>query len=529
LANYDAASDFGGQTLAAGAPSEPDVFLSYAREDEVRARELATALEERRLSVFWDREIPPGQTWHSYIGEALANARCVVVAWSRHSVVSQWVLEEASEGRDRRVLVPVLFEAVPPPFGFRAIQAASLVDWRPGRPSPAFHGLLRAVQRIVGGQAGSEAAVEAVLSAPRQPAPSEPAPKSMPSVRPSTPPPISRERRTEPVRPPNGQINPWSGRWVVAIIVGLFAILWWLNQPEPTPREPLAEAEPSTAAPAPSKPAVKPEARPATPSPPPEVSPEARPATPSLPPKAYETMRDCPECPQMVLVPAGEFTMGSPSDEWGRYDDEGPQRKVAIAEPFWVGRYEVTFVEWDACVAGGGCSSEPIDAGWGRGNRPVINVSWNHAKEYVGWLNQETGKTYRLLSEAEWEYAARGGSTTAYWWGQDVGKGNANCSRCGSEWGNKQTAPVGSFWTNDFGLYDTAGNVWEWVEDCWHDNYDGAPTDGSVWLRGDCHVRVRRGGSWASGPGGVRSANRITGNPASWSGEYGFRVARSPD
>jgi formylglycine-generating enzyme len=133
----------------------PDVFLSYAREDEARARELAMALDQRGFSVFWDREVPPGQTWHSYIGEALANARCVVVAWSRHSIASQWVLEEASEGRDRKVLVPVLLEAVQPPFGFRAIQAANLVDWRPSRPSPTFDGLLRALQRIVGGQTGS--------------------------------------------------------------------------------------------------------------------------------------------------------------------------------------------------------------------------------------------------------------------------------------------------------------------------------------------------------------------------------------
>jgi sulfatase modifying factor 1 len=188
--------------LADDAPSKPDVFLSYAREDEARARELATALGQRGFSVFWDREIPPGQTWHSYIGEALANGRCVVVAWSRYSVASQWVLEEASEGRDRRVLVPVLFEAVQPPFGFRAIQAASLIDWRPGRPSPAFDGLLRAVHRIVGGQAGSGTAPEAEAAPPVQPTPSEPAPKTKATVRPSVPAPASSEFRAERARPP---------------------------------------------------------------------------------------------------------------------------------------------------------------------------------------------------------------------------------------------------------------------------------------------------------------------------------------
>jgi hypothetical protein len=138
-----------------GAPSGPDVFLSYAREDDARARELATALEERGFSVFRDRDIPPGQTWRSYIDEALANARCIVVAWSRHSIISDWVIEEAAEAMRRRIMVPVLFQAVQPPFGFRGIQAASLTNWRAGQPSPAFEELVRAVRRIVAEQSGS--------------------------------------------------------------------------------------------------------------------------------------------------------------------------------------------------------------------------------------------------------------------------------------------------------------------------------------------------------------------------------------
>jgi uncharacterized protein (DUF1499 family) len=200
----------------------PDVFLSYAREDEARALELATALDQRGFSVFWDREVPPGKTWHTHIGQALVNARCVVVAWSRHSIVSDWVIEEANEGKRRKILVPVLFEAVQPPFGFGGIQAASLVDWRPARPSPAFDRLLGAIQRIVGGRAGSGIGAEAERSTPPQPAPSEPEPKIQPSVRPA-PPPASRERGAEPVSPPNAQANRWSGRRMVAMVVGLFA------------------------------------------------------------------------------------------------------------------------------------------------------------------------------------------------------------------------------------------------------------------------------------------------------------------
>jgi formylglycine-generating enzyme required for sulfatase activity len=255
----------------------------------------------------------------------------------------------------------------------------------------------------------------------------------------------------------------------------------------------------------------------------------APPAAPERPSAAstetdepVDEMRDCEECPLMVRIPPGEFTMGSPPDEPGRDDDEGPQRKITIAEAFWVGKYEVTFAEWDACVAAGGCSRKPDDAGWGRDNRPVINVSWNDAQKYVGWLSQETGKRYRLLSEAEWEYVARAGSTTAYWWGDGIGRNNANCDGCGSEWDNTKTAPVGSFKANDFGLYDTVGNVWEWVQDCYHDSYDGAPKDGD-----DCW-RVLRGGSWDDEPIFVRSADRNRYYPLNVGYGGGFRVARMP-
>jgi formylglycine-generating enzyme required for sulfatase activity len=236
-----------------------------------------------------------------------------------------------------------------------------------------------------------------------------------------------------------------------------------------------------------------------------------------------------------ALVPAGEFTMGSPPDEPGRLEVEGPQRTVTIASPFWVGRYEVTFAEWDDCVAAGGCSAKPDDAGWGRGTRPVINVSWNDAKEYVGWLSQKTRKTYRLLSEAEWEYAARAGTTTPFSLpapegSDDIGgKGLANCVGCGgSEW-NIRAVPVGSFKANAFGLYDTAGNVWEWVEDCWHVTYEGAPTDGSAWVNGGCSLRVHRGGSWDVDPRFVRSAFRYWFDPGLRLVSNGFRVARAPD
>jgi tripartite-type tricarboxylate transporter receptor subunit TctC len=156
--------------------------------------------------------------------------------------------------------------------------------------------------------------------------------------------------------------------------------------------------------------------------------------------------------------------MGSPESENGHLDDEGPQHAVTIAKPFAVGKFDVTFAEWDACADAGACS-RVLDGGWGRSDRPVINVSWDDAKLYVAWLSRMTGKPYHLLSEAEWEYAARARATTAYYWGDDVARGRANCHGCGSEWELIQTSPVGSFKPNAFGLYDMAGNVWQWVED----------------------------------------------------------------
>jgi formylglycine-generating enzyme required for sulfatase activity len=231
-------------------------------------------------------------------------------------------------------------------------------------------------------------------------------------------------------------------------------------------------------------------------------------------------------CPMMVVVPAGSFMMGSPKGE-NHDDNEGPQHPVTFAKPFAVGKFEVTFAEWDACADAGVCS-RPSDSLWGRDNRPVINVSWREAQRYVQWLSRMTGRAYRLLSEAEWEYAARAGSTTAYWWGDDIGKNNANCDGCETPWeADAETAPVGSFKPNAFGLHDMHGNVWEWVEDCDHDTYTSAPTDGSAWISEDCKRRILRGGSWYEIPQYLRSANRVGYPPERQSFFYGFRIARA--
>lgn len=251
--------------------------------------------------------------------------------------------------------------------------------------------------------------------------------------------------------------------------------------------------------------------------------------------KPGDSFKECAmDCPEMVVVPAGLFTMGSPPTEKGRDNNEGPQHTVTIANPFAVSKYELTFADWDACLTGGGCNGyRPNDQGWEGGQRPVIVVSWEEAQQYVAWLSLVTGKTYRLLSEAEYEYAMRAGTTTTYPWGDDIelnGHAMANCGGCGSRWDGQKTAPVGSFPANKFGLYDMAGNVWEWIEDCWHDNYDGAPTNGSAWLKdygGDCSRHIVRGGSWFISQAYLRSAYRRWLTSDSRAYFFGFRVART--
>jgi formylglycine-generating enzyme required for sulfatase activity len=235
----------------------------------------------------------------------------------------------------------------------------------------------------------------------------------------------------------------------------------------------------------------------------------------SVTPGSGATFRDCPECPEMIVVPAGEFTMGSSEHHFER-----PPQRVKIQRPFAVGKFEVTFAEWDACVAAGDCNHRPGDEGWGRGRRPVINVSWDDAQEFVAWLSRETGKTYRLLNEAEWEYAARAGTTTRYAFGDAITSKQA-------QFDADRTAEVGSFPANSFGLHDLHGNVWEWCEDNWHSNYLGAPIDGSLWAGGDSTQRVLRGGSWPNPPQSLRSAIRDRDRPVVRDYKIGFRLART--
>ncbi len=238
------------------------------------------------------------------------------------------------------------------------------------------------------------------------------------------------------------------------------------------------------------------------------------------PPEAGQAIKDCANCPDMIVVPGGTFTMGSPARESGRAANEGPQREVAIPM-FAVSKYEVTFAQWDACVAAGGCDSfSPADHGWGRGQRPVIGVSWNDAQKYVEWLNQQAGAPrYRLMTEAEWEYVARAGATTAYATGASLTAQQATFRV-------QQTTEVGAHGENAFHLFDLAGNAGEWVSDCYAADYRGAPVDGAAVDTANCRNRVARGGAYADRAPALRAAARKSVAADSRTAGLGFRVAR---
>jgi formylglycine-generating enzyme required for sulfatase activity len=271
---------------------------------------------------------------------------------------------------------------------------------------------------------------------------------------------------------------------------------------------------------------------------------------------APRTFKDCPECPEMVVIPAGAFTMGSPENEPLRDNDEG-QHKVTFKHPFAIARYPVTWDQWEACVRDGACDGQAVEVALrtdimtgkpiakyvdsGRGNRPMVGAGWYDAQAFAGWLNRKTGKDqYRMVSESEYEYASRAGTTTAYTWGDQPDHNYANFGRLdgklGGEAGGRdvwvdQTSPVGSFPPNAWGVYDMLGDVYEWVEDCYETNVALLPTDGSAEKSGNCAVRVMRGTSFESVPHTLRSANRAGVYPPTLRGRnyLGFRVAKTLD
>ncbi len=390
-----------------------DIFLSYAREDRERVRPLVEALQAAGWSVWWDFRIRAGDTFDDLIERQLAACRCVVVAWSVHSVGKRWVRAEAAEGLERNILVPVLIDRVKIPIAFKLVQAADLVDWQCDTASEPFHRLIDDLSGLLGE------------------------------------PPVQANQTLEPKPQPTRRATTAGRR-------------------KPSSRALQAGAEPSAMV-------------------------------------AIE--------PEMVRIRGGTFLMGSPEPEAGRYDNEG-QHQVEV-EDFTIGKYPVTFDEYDRfCDVTG--RDKPSDEGWGRGRRPAINVSWQDAFDYAEWLSRQTGKRYRLPTEAEWEYAARGDTATAYWWGGTFDPAKAN--------NGSATTPVGQYPENPFGLHDSAGNVWEWTGSLYVKHCGGAEMQ--LAGRDETGLRVVRGGSWGTEPRNLRSASRLRSTPDYRGNNVGFRLAQ---
>ncbi len=498
-----------------------DIFLSYASEDRERIIPIVHALEAKGWSVFWDRKTPVGMTWEDFIEKELRQATCVLAVWSEISTNKRWVRMEARQGQKRGCFVPLRIDPVDPPFGFDDVQSADLTGWSGGNNHHEWLGLIAAVERFSPRKTTAPLPKPATTeTAPPNPAddtanhPQQAQEKQSPvdSNAEIKPTPVAPEQpagteatqsntgsHTESNAEAHSSRLPTKGVMIGAVItfiaISSIAILQQ-NSPDSPSTKPIPVAPPA--------------------------------ATVKSLPKSQKNMTAEFPLPELVSIPAGCFTMGSEKSE---HKAEKPAHKVCL-EPFQLSRHEITFEQY-AAFAKATKRRLPGDIGWGRGDRPVINVNWQDAKAYTQWLSDQLGQTCDLPSEAQWEYAARAGTTTEYALPAPNGsddirdKGLANCGGCGGRWDDKdQTAPVGSFRPNDWGLYDMHGNVTEWVQDQWHDNYQVAPNDGSAWKnQSDSDaLRVLRGGTWLGNPGGSRSAYRVRYDPDGRVSLVGFRV-----
>ncbi|MGO9484055.1 MAG: SUMF1/EgtB/PvdO family nonheme iron enzyme [Rhodomicrobium sp.] len=517
-----------------------DIFVSYKRTDAARVAQIVALLEGEGWSVWWDTRLAGGEHWDAVIERELEAARGVVVVWSPASIdrdKAYWVHLEAHHGRERGILVPVTIEGVMPPFAFKLIQARDLTHWN-GAARQGAESFLADVKKTLDKAPGDSAVT------PQTP-PVQHASPGAPAIA------LAAEEW--------GRLKDTADLTKLRRFVQHFASTYYAELAEEriAELEEAARAKAAAEAAARAKAQAEAEARAKEEARRAELkgkiggigdrdtllsllqeAPEAvaarlqalgflrvpsqkegKPHTLWL--KPGESFRDLDTAPEMVIVPAGEFWMGSKDGEGS--DSERPRHKVTIPRPFAVGRYAVTFDEWDAARAAGGVSHNPSDQGWGRGRRPVINVNWDDAQAYIKWLSSKTAQPYRLLSEAEWEYCCRAGTETPYSFGgkeSDLDRYAWYSANSGSK-----THPVGEKLPNEWGLHDMHGNVWEWCEDCWNGNYHNAPGDGSAWTTPGGTYRVLRGGSWGNYPQVLRAAYRVSIYPDSRNYVYGFRVA----
>ena len=538
-----------------------DVFISYARREIDRARPINETLQGFGLTTFFDIEgLDGSDEFPDEIDRALRAAQCVVGIWSPHALSRPWVKKEARVAASLQRLItvriaPLVLEAHSTEFSGRHV--SDLETFAGDVDHPGFLELMKAIAeklnrpglkqlvQMAARKAGPAAVPPAEAQAPAQ-APSGPA--DSPSARAwaqiasSLDPHDYGDFSTHFSGSPEAFEASLRKRkleaWGAVDKADPAAIAAFLREPGFAALEAQAKAAMHQAAEERQRAErAAEEARRAAP----RRAAEAAKAGRAVSERAFAIelpgLADWPN-PKMIAIPPGRFVMGAPKSEEGSGDDERPQHEVTIAYPFAMGQHAVTFAQWDAAIAAGAKLHRPGDNGWGRGNRPVINVSWEDAQAYIAWLNDKAGLTgrpdaYRLPSEAEWEYAARAGTTTPFSFGETISTDQANYdgnfiygSGKKGEYRQK-TLPVGSFPANPFGLHEMHGNVWEWCEDSFHNTYDGAPADGSAWVGKESSYRVYRGGSWDNDPADRRSANRSRDTPTYRNSDVGFRVART--
>lgn len=505
------------------------IFLSYSRADRPTAQGIAEALQAEGFTVWWDKILRAGETYDEVTERMLRVSNVVVVLWSKTSVKSKWVRAEATLGQRNAVVIPAMIEDADRPIMFELTQTADLIGWNGDRSNEHWQNFVADIRRVIE-QAEPDAGDQAPAAAAELPPSSPPAPDATientywMSIQNSTDP---AELESYLKRYPNGHFSDLAKRRMAALTAKAAPaapVEPAPAPPTPPPPEPVKVAAAPYVAPAPAEKKGKSNmpwivaavlgvgalgVGTALMLPKPIKSAEAA-TEPETPAKAAAA---CAICPDMVSIPGGTFLIGSPDSEYARVGNEGPQTEITLT-PFQMSRTEITQGEWDACVEGGGCRK----AGSAEAAFPVVSVSWDDANDYTRWLSSETGKAYRLPTEAEWEYAARARTTTAYWWGDRYDR---------SKIVSGGAVEVTSLPENPFGLIGMLGNVREWVEDCYVNNYNDADANGRAMRGGSCNLRVVRGGSFKEGAAEHRSANRARISKSTRDTAVGFRVVSS--
>jgi formylglycine-generating enzyme required for sulfatase activity len=559
-----------------------EIFISYKSERRKAAEHLAAVLAHYGYSVWFDYQLIKGSDFGLQIDRRIREAKALVVLWCSKSVASRWVIEEVDLAHNLGILIPVKIEECELPVGFRRQDYIDMSPWDGAPRSHQLDPLLKALAQRIGRpphldlnalwgyedtwrRFGAPSLKSFALGKPLAPVEGD---RGMPQA----------ETASNPVVAPV-PVAPWISPAPAAVeyrhaLMALAAQEWPAVRDSADPRRlerfergfpgtfyadearalrEKIEAEARRQRDAEAKRQAEEQKFREEGRIPVLVGDREHNKTLWILPGSGEPFRDLDGGPEMVVVRAGSFMMGSPETEPGRFENEGPRHKVTIARPFAVGRYAVTRGQFTAFVKAMGHKAEGADK-WTEGewkddpkaswrdpgfpqddSHPVTCVNWGDAKAYVSWLAEVTGKPYRLLTEAEWEYAARADTTTPFWWGSSITPAQANYDgnyvyKGGGSKGQyrKGTVPAGDFAANPWGLYNVHGNVWEWCEDVWHDSYNGARTDASAWLQdGNSSSRVVRGGAWVIDPGALRSALRYGDHSGGRFDLLGFRLGRT--